>query len=169
MEDIIKMNRKEKRHYLGYLIAMYAGSAILLVFIIFSSVANPFSPISAAEREGLRQARIFEQQQAEAVIIYDSVMAKINVLKSNPGNSVLTTDIENQINYLNSMHDGLPNKDIRTIGFHQMARYLQRHYGDAVIMNKKAENIRLFQSQLDECMIGYRQKETYMNQMRNGK
>ncbi|RYZ39175.1 MAG: hypothetical protein EOP49_30420 [Sphingobacteriales bacterium] len=166
MEETIKMSRIEKRHYLGYLVAMYVVGTALLTGIIFWGVANPFSPISASDREQLRQARIFEGQQQQAVQIYDSVMAKVRVLKTSPGNAVLESDIENQINYLNSMYDGVPNKDMRTFSFYQMALYLQRHYQDALILRKKADNIRIFQNQLNECMIGYKQNEDYMNRMR---
>jgi hypothetical protein len=166
MEESIKMSRKEKRHYLGYLIAMYSIGTIILVLILFSSVASPFSQVSAAEREQLKQARLFEEQQQQAIGIYDSVMAKVNTLKSSTGNAVLESDIENQINYLNSFYTGAPNTDMRTIGFHQMALYLQRHYQDALILRKKADNIRIFQNQLNDCMIGYKQSEAYMNQMR---
>ncbi len=166
MEESIKMSRKEKRHYLGYLIAMYAVGSIILVLIIFSGVANPFSQVSAEEREQLKQAHYFELQQQQAVQIYDSVMQKIIALKASTGSAILESDIENQINYLNSFYDGTPNRDMRTIGFHQMALYLQRHYQDALILRKKEDNIRIFQNQLNDCMIGYKQNEDYMNQMR---
>ena len=160
------MSRKEKRHYLGYLVLMFLGASALLVWIVFSGVANPFSPISEAEREQLRQARLFERQQAEAVRIYDTVMTRINVLKANPGDEVLETDIKNQISYLNSLYDGQPNRDMRTLSFHQMALFLLRHFEKALIFNRKTDNIRIFQNQLNDCMIGYKQNEDYMNQMR---
>ncbi len=160
------MSRKEKRHYLGYLLAMYIGAAVLLTWIIFMGVANPFAPVTAAEREQLKQARLYELKQSQALLLYDSVMTKIATLKSSPGNAVLESDIENQINYLNSLYDGLPNQDMRTQGFHQLALYLQRHYQDVLILRKKADNVLIFQNQLNDCMIGFKQNEDYMNQMR---
>lgn len=166
MEETIKMSRKEKRHYLGYLVALYAGAVLLLAGILFAGVSNPFKTIPESERAQLAQARQYEQQQVQAVQLYDSLMSRINQLKQSPGNAVLETDIENQINYLNSLYDGLPNKDIRSFGFHQMARYLQRHYQDAVTLRKRVDNIQIFQNQLNDCMIGYREREGYMNQMR---
>ncbi|WP_118975073.1 type VI secretion system TssO [Taibaiella koreensis] len=166
MEETIKMSRKEKRHYLWYLIALYIGSAAIFSWIIFLGVPNPFSSISNQEREQLNQAKIFEARQIEALQIYDTVMQKVTALKSNPGNQIVEADIEQRINYLNSLNDGLPNRDMRTYGFYQMAKYLNNHFQNAKILRKKSENIQLFEKQLSDCRIGYQQNEQYMNQIR---
>lgn len=166
MEETIKMSRKEKRHYLWYLLALYIGSAALLSWIIFMGVASPFATITDQEREQLKQAKIFEQKQHEAVRAYDTVMQSVSMLKTNPANQVLTSDIDHNINYVNSLNDGLPNSDIRSFGFYQMARYLKLHYERALTLRKTAENIQLFEKQLNDCRIGYEQNEQYMNQIR---
>lgn len=160
------MSRKEKRHYLGYLIVLYLGAGILFSWILFMGVANPFASATDTEREQLKQARLFDAKQEQSLRIYDTLMRKIAVLKSSPGDQVLEADIENQINYLNSLNDGLPNQDMRTISFYQMAKYLKRHYGNAKIVRKKADNIQIFQNQLNDCRIGYQQTEQYMNQIK---
>lgn len=166
MEETIKISRKEKRHYLGYLIVLYLGAAILFSWILFMGVANPFSSATDAEREQLKQARLYDDKQVESLGIYDTVMRKIAVLKNSPGDQVLEADIENKINYLNSLNDGLPNQDMRSISFYQMAKYLKKHYGNAKIVRKKADNIQIFQSQLDQCSMSYNQTEQYMNQIK---
>lgn len=166
MEETIKMSRKEKRHYLWYLLALYIGSAALLSWIIFMGVASPFATISDREREQLKQAKLFELKQNEALKAYDTVMQSVAVLKTNPGNQILTSDIEHNINYLNSLNDGLPNSDMRSFGFYQMARYLKLHYERALTLRKTADNIELFERQLNDCRAGYDQNKQYINQIR---
>ncbi|WP_131535984.1 type VI secretion system TssO [Pedobacter nototheniae] len=166
MEEEIKLNHTEKRHYFIYLVIMFVVITGILMALIFRKSPNPFSTASYSDVSFINQEQFFLEKQKEAVPLYDSVLVKIEGLQNVPTNLVLEIDIKNQINTLNSYYENLSNRDPRFIGFKQMAVFEKMHFEDMLVMKKKMENIKLFQSQLDQCQIGYKDKETRLNQLR---
>ncbi|WP_443939955.1 type VI secretion system TssO [Pedobacter sp. MW01-1-1] len=166
MEEEIKLNQTEKRHYFIYLILLFLVVMTILVVLIFRKNPNPFASVNYADLSFVEQEGYFLKKQKEVVPMYDSVFVKIEGMQNTPSNLVLEIDIKNQINNLHAYYDDSHNRDPRFMGFKQMALFEKMHFEDMIIMKKKLENIRLFQAQLDQCQIGYKDKETRLNQLK---
>lgn len=166
MKAISNLSTKERREYFGYLLIIFLAVAGLLGWLLFYKVSNPFRMLTDAEKEILRQKSFFEQKQEAAVAKYDSIMQKIEAFRSTPGSAVAKSDIENEIRVLESYYDQLPNRDIRSISFEQMASFLQRYYEDVMVLQKSLGNAQVFQTELNECQAGLDKKSDNLNQIR---
>lgn len=166
MGEIIKLNRREKRQYFLYLIILFFTVTSILTWIIFRKSHNPFYSMSQLDAELLTREKYFLDKQKEVLPLCDSVFSKINTLKTMPSSIFIETDIKNEINTVNSFDESsIPSKDPRLIAFHQIALFQKLYFEDVLILKRKLQNIDNFKSQLDQCEIGYKDKQNLMNQL----
>lgn len=167
MGEIIKLNKQEKRHYFLYLIILFAIVVSSLTWVIFRKSHNPFNTVSNLDAEFLAKEKYFLDRQKEVLPLCDSVFSKISTLKTMPSTIFFETDIKNEINTVNSFDESnIPNKDPRLAAFHQIALFQKLYFEDILILKRKLQNIESFKSQLDQCEIGYKDKQTFMNQLK---
>ncbi|MDH7464165.1 type VI secretion system TssO [Chitinophagaceae bacterium 26-R-25] len=164
-EKKVTLNRSERRQYLAYLAILFVVSCTMLTVIIFKNSDNPFKTISEQEVAYLKQEDDYARKLKSALPLYDSTFAAIQLLKNTPGNTIVESDIKGQINLLNSFYYEKEVHDPRCIAFKQMALFLKLYFEDMLVLKKKQENINLFQGQLDQCEIGYKNAETLLNQI----
>jgi len=130
------LTRKERREYFWYLLFLFVLISAFLGWMLFYGVSNPFKVISDADREVLRQGKLFEEKQKKSLPLYDTILYKVNVYRAAPTN-VLEADIKNDIRTLNSYYNaGNPDADPRSICFQQMGTFLEMYLGDAMNMHK---------------------------------
>jgi hypothetical protein len=166
MEESIKLNRKEKRHSLLYLILLFVTASTLLIWIMFRNSDVFASNHSSVDDAYFIQNKEFVAKQNQAVSLYDTMFTRITALKNIPSSASAESDIMYGINTLNSYNENLPTKDPRFINFHQMALFLKLYYEDMMVYKKMTDNVQRFQQQLDECEIGYKDQQGYLNQIK---
>ena len=163
--DKIKLNRTERRQYLAYLIILFVMSAFVLSIIIFKNNDSPFTTISEQEVAFINRENDYANKLKVAQPLYVSTYAAIQLLRTAPDNAIVESDIKGQINLLNSFYSDKEVQDPRCMVFKQMALFLKLYFEDILILKKKQENINMFQAQLDQCEIGYKNAETLLNQI----
>lgn len=164
MEGKIKISRKERRIYLLYLSLLTIASGAALVWLLFRKYPSPFAYDSESSRELLYKRKIFLDRQGEILKQIDTAFARIEMLQPEKNNVFIETDIKNLLNDINSYYDGDPKKDPRFICFHQAAVVFKNFFEDRLIVAKTNDDIKLFSEQLDNCSIGYKDKENLLNQ-----
>lgn len=154
MQNFTNLTTKERREYFWYLLLLFLFISSLLGFLLFYGVSNPFRTISDADRAVLKQGKLFEDKQRKSLALYDTILNKVNVYKQAPSN-VLEADIKNDLKILNSFYDARQtDADLRRISFQQMSTFLEMYLADAMNMHKSLANNRLFQKQLNDCIMG---------------
>ncbi len=160
------LSRREKRHYFLYLLILFLIVLSLLIWIIFRKSSKVVFGISQSYQAYQVKDREFLVVQNEGVPFYDTICSRIKALQTSPPSAIAETDLKSQINILNSYYENLPAKDPRFINFHQMALFAKLYFEDMLVYRKKAENIQRFQQQLNECEVGYKDREAVMNQIK---
>ena len=166
MQRSITLSVREKRYYFFYLLIMFIVVAGLLIWLMFRKSGKLLFTAYTAHQSYVIKDKEFRLKKAEAVPLYDTIFSRVNALQTSPANTIAQTDIKDQINTLNNYYENLPSKDPRFVNFHQMALFAKLYFEDMQVLLKKAENIRLFQTQLDECEVGYKDREAVMNQIK---
>lgn len=167
MAEIIKLNKREKRQYFLYLIILFSIVVSGLTWIIFRKNHNPFITISKLDADFLANQKYFLDKQKEVLPLCDSIFSKISTLKNMPSTIFIETDIKNEINTVNSFDESaIPSKDPRLAAFHQIALFQKLYFEDILILKRKLQNIDRFKAQLDQCEIGYKDKQNFMNQLK---
>ncbi len=166
MEEIIKLNRKEKKQYFAYLGILFFVVSLMLMWIIFRKAPSPFYTTNTLDEELLARNNYFLMRQKEVLPLCDSVFSKITALKNMPSTVFIETDIKNDINAVNNFDESIiPSKDPRLVAFHQMALFQKLYFEDVLILKKKLQNIDNFKAQLDKCEIGYKNNQGLINQL----
>lgn len=166
MEGKIKISRKEKRIYLLYLSLLTIAAGAAMTWLLFRKYPSPFSYDNESSRELLYKRKVFLERQNEILKQIDTAFVRIEMLQPEKNNVFVETDIKNLLNDINSYYDGDPKKDPRFICFHQAALAFKNFFEDRLIASKTSEDIKLFSDQLDNCSIGYKDKENQLNQKR---
>ena len=164
-ETLITLGRSEKRQYLIYLICLFSLTAVLLTWIIFRNSNNPFKSISVVENAYLKKAKEFDERKKYASALFDSTFERIAALQTGQVNAIVEADIVNEVRELNDLSDDVISHDIRFASFRQMAKFLTGYFEDMLTLKRKLANVQMFQKQLTDCEIGYKDGEILMNQL----
>lgn len=165
-DNLITLGRKEKRQYFIYLICIFVLTLVLLVWIIFRNINSPFTSLSIVEDAYLKKAGEFDEQKKYASALFDSTFERITALQGGQLNAIVEADIRSQVNELNDLADDVTAHDIRFTSFHQMAAFLTGYFEDMQTLKRKLANVQMFQKQLTDCEIGYKDGEVLVNQLR---
>ena len=165
-EPLITLGRREKRQYLIYLISLFVFTISLLAWIFFRNGTNPFTSMSIVESAYLRKAKEFDEQKKYASALFDSTFERIAALENGQLNTIVEADIKNQVKELCDLAEDGTSHDIRFASFRQMAAFLTGYFEDILTLKRKVANVQMFQKQLTECEIGYKDGEVLMNQLR---
>jgi hypothetical protein len=166
MKNFTNISRREKRYRFIYLLLLFFLVSGVLTWAIFRKTGDMVFMSATSYRIYQLKDAEFLVVQKEAVPFYDTIFSRIKTLQTSPSNSIVETDLKGQINILNSYNENIPSKDPRFIHFHQMALFAKLYLEDMLVYRKKIENVQLFQQQLNECEIGYKDRETVMNQIK---
>lgn len=153
MKEAINLTTSEKRQYFGYLLLLFAIISLLLGWLLFAGVRNPFKMLNKTDMAFLQQKQIFEKKQDKALVLYDSTVSKIDMYRNSPSN-VLEADIKADIRVINELYDTSAHSDSRNICFQQMGAFLEMYFTDAMNLHKTLANTGLFQKQLADCRMG---------------
>ncbi|MEX6687669.1 type VI secretion system TssO [Danxiaibacter flavus] len=165
-DNLITLGRREKRQYLIYLVCIFVFTVSLLVWIIFRNSNNPFTSKSIVENAYLKKARAFDERKKYASALFDSTFERITALQNGTLNTIVEADITSQVKELNDLADDVTVHDIRYASFRQMAAFLTSYFEDMLTLKRKVANVQMFQKQLTDCEIGYKDGEILMNQLR---
>ena len=166
MDHLATHTKREKRHYFFYLLMLFFVSSSLLLWAIFRKSGTTLLATATNHQTYQQKDKDFLKIQEEALPFYDTIFSRIRTLQASPSNTIAVTDLKSQINTLNGYYEHLPAKDPRFVNFHQMALFSKLYLEDMLVYRKKAENIQRFQQQLNECEVGYKDRETLVNQIK---
>lgn len=151
MEEKITLGRIEKRHYLGYLIALYLVVSGLLIWLVFSGTTNPFNQLSDVDRATIDRAAYFEATQLKAAKEYDSTMLLIRNYYGGAKTQNSEKQIEDRIAYFKGLYNDPDIQDSRKLVFLQMADFLSYSRSNAQNINVELDNIVKYRDDLEKC------------------
>lgn len=154
MEEKVTLGRTEKRHYLGYLIALYVVVAGILIWLVFSGTTSPFAQLSEVDKAVIDRAAHFELVQQKAVQQYDSALVMIRVSYGSTKTPETIKRIENSISYIKGFYTDPDIQDSRKIVFIQMADFLNYSLSNAQNIDVELLNIAEYKDILDKCRKG---------------
>lgn len=154
MEEKVTLGRIEKRHYLGYLIALYIVVAGILIWLVFSSTTSPFSQLSDVDKAAIDRAAYFESVQQKAVKEYDSAMILIRASYGSAKTPESIRQIEQRIAYIKGLYTDPEIQDSRRLVFVQMADFLNYSLSNAQNIDVEHVNIVEYKDDLDKCRNG---------------
>ena len=154
MEEKVTLGRIEKRHYLGYLIALYLVVASLLIWLVFSGTTNPFTQLSDVDKATIERAAYFETIQLKAAREYDSAMTLIRSYYGGAKTLENERQIEQRIAYIRGLYSNPDIQDNRKLVFMQMADFLNYSLSNAQNINIELDNIVKYKDDLERCRTG---------------
>ncbi|PSK93338.1 type VI secretion system TssO [Taibaiella chishuiensis] len=154
MEEKVTLGRIEKRHYLGYLIALYVVVASLLIWLVFSGTTNPFTQLSEVDKATIDRAAYFETVQLKAAKEYDSTMTLIRAYYGSAKTLENERQIEQRIAYIRGLYNNPDIQDSRKLVFMQMADFLNYSLSNAQNISVELDNIVKYKDDLERCRTG---------------
>ncbi|NAW50013.1 hypothetical protein GNY06_00930 [Elizabethkingia argentiflava] len=167
MEIHSSLSTREKRHLFTYLLGMSILAGLVFVIIILRNFDSPFSKTDLLGIQMLEQKNKFAQQQLIVAPLLSASYKKISILKQETPQPFAENDIKNSINEVANCFENINIYDTRKEGYLQIAQFYKMYFEDKKIAAKKAENIKLFQKEFEECSIGFKDKEQQLSQKRN--
>jgi hypothetical protein len=159
----VSLTKRERRMYFFNLLLIYLVAMLVLGFLIFK---NSFLAITVdynLSKRKLEEGNAFVKQQKEAAQFVDLINTRITQMKGNTRQVFLERDIQRSIKDLRKFYDPNSN-DLRQVGFTQAASFLTMQYEDKLVLSKTNGNLQLFEKQLGDCEIGFKQKQDLLNQ-----
>ncbi len=154
MEEKVTLGRIEKRHYLGYLIALYLVVASLLIWLVFAGTTNPFTQLSDVDKATIERAAYFETIQLKAAREYDSAMVLIRSYYGGAKTLENERQIEQRIAYIRGLYSNPDIQDNRKLVFMQMADFLNYSLSNAQNISIELDNIVKYKDDLERCRTG---------------
>ncbi|SIT21057.1 hypothetical protein SAMN05421786_10946 [Chryseobacterium ureilyticum] len=165
MQGHITLSKKERHYQFFYLILMLVTAMIFLGVIFLKGFESPFSDEDIRGIQNLEQKAEFEQHQKVILPIMDSTYTMITKLADETPQPFVENNIFVGVNDLNGYfkeHGSIT--DVRKDAFPQIARFYKMYYEDKKVISTTSEDIKRFEKQIEECRIGYKDKQDKLYQ-----
>ncbi len=158
MTEQIHLTQKERQVFFYKLLLMYAAGLLLLSLIVFWKATSGLKQTNTDWQAAYQENEEVMEKQYAAVRNIDSMSSTMVALRNEARQIFLERDIQNLIRQTKSLYN--ENKtDMRYVAFLQAGTLMTIRLQDLQTLNKKLANIRMFEKQLDECQIGFRNRQ----------
>lgn len=164
MQGQITLSKKERRYQFFYLILMLVTAMLFLGVIFLKGFESPFSDEDVRGIQNLEQKAEFEQHQKVVLPIMDSTYTMITKLTDDGPQPFIENNIQLGVNDLNSYFNSTDVVDIRKDAYPQIAKFYKMYFDDKKVISTTSEDIKIFQKQVDECRIGFKDKQNKLYQ-----
>lgn len=168
MQGQITLSKKERHYQFFYLILMLVAAMIFLGIIFLKGFESPFSDEDVRGIQNLEQKAEFEQHQKIIIPIMDSTYTMITKLTDEAPQPFVENNIFVGVNDLNDYFKRNENIiDTRKDAYPQIARFYKMYYEDKKVISTTSEDIKRFEKQVEECRIGFKDKQDKIYQRQN--
>ncbi|MBO9694318.1 MULTISPECIES: type VI secretion system transmembrane protein TssO [unclassified Chryseobacterium] len=164
MQGQITLSKKERHYQFFYLILMLITAMLFLGVIFLKGFESPFSDEDVRGIQNLEQKAEFERHQKIVLPIMDSTYTMITKLTDDGPQPFVENNIQLGVNDLNSYFNGTDVVDIRKDAYPQIAKFYKMYFDDKKVISTTSEDIKIFQKQVDECRIGFKDKQNKLYQ-----
>lgn len=158
MNETIHLTLKERRVYFFKLLTIYAAGVLLFGFIIFWNAMGETGVNAEKTKNKIAEYNQVNARQSDAVQLMDTISINLDRLKGDDRQVFLEKDVQNMTKQLAALYND-NSTDLRYVAFVQAGNFMNMRLEDIVTLNKKVANIRLFEKQLNDCRIGYRNNQ----------
>ncbi|MGH1520400.1 type VI secretion system transmembrane protein TssO [Chryseobacterium sp. JK1] len=159
MQGQITLSKKERHYQFFYLILMLVTAMLFLGVIFLKGFVSPFSDEDVRGIQNLEQKAEFEHHQKVILPIMDSTYTMISKLTNETPQPFVENNIQLGVNDLNSYFNGYDVIDIRKDAYPQIAKFYKMYFDDKKVISTTTEDIKIFQKQVEECRIGFKDKQ----------
>ena len=159
MQGQITLSKKERHYQFFYLILMLVTAMLFLGVIFLKGFVSPFSDEDVRGIQNLEQKAEFEHHQKVILPIMDSTYTMISKLTNEAPQPFVENNIQLGVNDLNSYFNGYDVIDIRKDAYPQIAKFYKMYFDDKKVISTTTEDIKIFQKQVEECRIGFKDKQ----------
>ncbi|CAM2967849.1 hypothetical protein DRF59_10015 [Chryseobacterium flavum] len=167
MQGHITLSRKERHYQFFYLILMLVASMIFLGIIFLKGFESPFSDEDVRGIQNLEQKAEFDQHQKIVLPIMDSTYMMVTKLTDETPQPFVENNIRVGINDLANYFDDKNIADIRKDAYPQIAKFYKMYFDDKKVVSTTTEDIKKFEKQVEECRIGYKDKQNKLYEREN--
>ena len=164
MQGQITLSKKERHYQFFYLILMLVTAMLFLGVIFLKGFESPFSDEDVRGIQNLEQKAEFEHHQKIVIPIMDSTYTMITKLTNDGPQPFIENNIQLGVNDLNSYFSSTDVVDIRKDAYPQIAKFYKMYFDDKKVISTTSEDIKIFQKQVDECRIGFKDKQNKLYQ-----
>ncbi|ROH97638.1 type VI secretion system transmembrane protein TssO [Chryseobacterium daecheongense] len=164
MQGHITLSKKEKHYQFFYLILMLLAALIFLGIIFLKGYKSPFSDEDIVSIRYLEQKAKFDQQQKFTRRLQDSTFAQIGKLTDEVPQPFVENNIMYGINDIANYYQSNEVVDIRKDAYPQIAKFYKMYFEDKKIISTTTEDIKEFEKQVEECRIGFKDKQNQLFQ-----
>lgn len=164
MQGQITLSKKERHYQFFYLILMLVTAMLFLGVIFLKGFVSPFSDEDVRGIQNLEQKAEFEHHQKIVIPIMDSTYTMITKLTDDSPQPFIENNIQLGVNDINSYFNSTDVIDIRKDAYPQIAKFYKMYYDDKKVISTTSEDIKVFQKQVDECRIGFKDKQNKLYQ-----
>ncbi|MFS4430524.1 type VI secretion system transmembrane protein TssO [Chryseobacterium sp. GVT01B] len=164
MQGQITLSKKERHYQFFYLILMLVTAMLFLGVIFLKGFESPFSDEDVRGIQNLEQKAEFEHHQKIVIPIMDSTYTMITKLTNDGPQPFIENNIQLGVNDLNSYFSSTDVIDIRKDAYPQIAKFYKMYFDDKKVISTTSEDIKIFQKQVDECRIGFKDKQNKLYQ-----
>jgi len=164
MQGQITLSKKERHYQFFYLILMLLTAMLFLGVIFLKGFESPFSDEDVRGIQNLEQKAEFEHHQKIVIPIMDSTYTMITKLTNDGPQPFIENNIQLGVNDLNSYFSSTDVIDIRKDAYPQIAKFYKMYFDDKKVISTTSEDIKIFQKQVDECRIGFKDKQNKLYQ-----
>ncbi|RMZ58867.1 hypothetical protein D1632_14940 [Chryseobacterium nematophagum] len=169
MEGHITLSKKEKQYQFLYLVLMLFAALLFLSVIFLKGFESPFSDEDIISVQNLEEKVKFDHQQKIGQRLLDSTFLQVDRLKTD---EIVQPFVENNIMYgINDIANYFQNKpgsaDVRKEAYPQLAEFYKMYFEDKKILSTRTEDIKRFEKQIEECRIGFKDKQNQLFQREN--
>lgn len=166
MQAHITLSKKEKQYQFFYLILMLLAAILFLGIIFLKRFKSPFSEDDIISIQKLEQKAKFDQQQKITLRLLDSTFVKINKLTDETTEPFVENNIQTGILDIDNVY-GNDFIDIRKESYSQIAQFYKMYFDDKKIISRTTEDIKLFQKQYQDCLIGLKETKNRVFERQN--
>ena len=163
MKANVSLTKRERRMCLINLLLIYLVATALLGTLLFKNSFLSIRMDYELSRNKLNASKNCIRQQRIAAESMERISTHINQMQGSTRQVFLERDIQRTIKELRKYYDP-DSDDLRQVCFSQAATFLTMQYEDKIILNKTSGNLQLFEKQLGDCEIGFKQKLDLLNQ-----
>lgn len=146
---------------------MLVTAMIFLGILFLKGFESPFSDEDVRGIQNLEQKAEFEQHQKIIIPIMDSTYTMITKLTDEAPQPFVENNIFVGVNDLNGYFKGHDIVDTRKDAYPQIARFYKMYYEDKKVISTTSEDIKRFEKQVEECRIGFKDKQDKIYQRQN--
>lgn len=138
---------------------MLVTAMIFLGILFLKGFESPFSDEDVRGIQNLEQKAEFEQHQKIIIPIMDSTYTMIAKLTDETPQPFVENNIFVGVNDLNGYFKGHDIVDTRKDAYPQIARFYKMYFEDKKVISTTSEDIKRFEKQVEECRIGFKDKQ----------